>query len=162
MELNVALLKEGYLLSEHTHTMRLTGVLQDWYSNHQQDRYMALQTRPGAVTHENQMRLEVMANTWVKHLFACALGLPITSYQVGLDEVVVLAAIDKHEAQKILSQLVTAYLDMWRELPKIACKTAGKILIEWFQKPEDGFHSLAPIPLPFQLARIFDPYEIEH
>jgi hypothetical protein len=21
---------------------------------------------------------------------------------------------------------------------------------EWFQKPEDGFHSLAPIPLPFQ------------
>ena len=147
LELNVALLKEGYLLSEHTHTMRLTGVLQDWYSNHQQDRYMALQTRPGAVTHENQMRLEVMANTWVKHLFACALGLPITSYQVGLDEVVVLAAIDKHEAQKILSQLVSAYLDMWRELPKIACKTAGKILIEWFQKPEKDYMTLMQLGL---------------
>jgi hypothetical protein len=33
---------------------------------------------------------------------------------------------------------------------------------EWFQESEVGLHSLAPIPLPFQLARIFDPYEIEH
>lgn len=156
LELKVVLIKEGYQHSEHTHTMRLTGVLQDWYSNHPQDRYMALQTRPGAVTHEKQIRLEVMANMWVKHLFACALGLPITSYQVGLDEVVVLDAIHKNEAQKILSQILSAYLDMWRELPKIACKTAGKILIEWSKKVKDSKKSKKAqnAELPFSLTEL--------
>lgn len=136
LKLTIPLIDDGYQPTTTQHTIELTGVLQDWYSNHQQDQYLVVETRPGAVTHEKHIRLEVMASMWVNHLFACALGLPISSFKVGLDEVVELATMDQEEAKKLLSNLLAAYLDMWRDLPKIACKTAGKVLIEWFQKSE--------------------------
>lgn len=147
LKLTIPLIDEGYQPTTKLHTIELTGVLQDWYSNHQHDQYLAVETRPGAVTHEKHIRLEVMASMWVNHLFACALGLPLSSFKVGLDEVVELASMDQEEAKKLLSNLLAAYLDMWRDLPKMACKTAGKILIEWFQKPEKDHMTLMQLGL---------------
>jgi exodeoxyribonuclease V gamma subunit len=131
LELDIPLLSDDYRPTATQHKIVLTGVLQDWYSNYQQDQYRVVETRPGAVTNDKHIRLEIMASMWVNHLFACALGIALSSYKVGLDEVVVLEKIPKNEAQQLLRQLLAAYLDMWRDLPKIACKTAGKILIEW-------------------------------
>jgi exonuclease V gamma subunit len=117
-------------LSSMQQAIVLNGVLEDLFKHESNDRYMVLETRPGAVINNQHIRPEVMASMWVQHLFACALGIHLTSYKVGLDDVVELKAIDSATAQEFLKQLLSAYLNMWNELPRIACKTAWSLLIE--------------------------------
>lgn len=131
-------------LSSMQQAIVLNGVLKDLFKHEANDRYMILETRPGAVINNQHIRPEVMASMWVQHLFACALGIPLTSYKVGLDDVVVLKTIDSATAQGFLKQLLLAYLNMWNELPRIACKTAWSLLIE-LKKLEDNDLSLTDL-----------------
>jgi exodeoxyribonuclease V gamma subunit len=94
---------------------------------------LQLMARTGAVlTGKDNVvaaRGHVLVGLWVRHLAGCAMGLKLTSVQIGVDGQVVLQPMAKEAALDILSRLAIAYAQAWAAPLPVACKTAWTYLL---------------------------------
>ncbi|MDP5117065.1 MAG: exodeoxyribonuclease V subunit gamma [Burkholderiaceae bacterium] len=81
--------------------------------------------RPGKVLNSaGQARLYTLAPLWLGHLSANAAGVQTTTLQSGEDGLVALSPLPASNAQALLADLVTVYLQAWQRPLPLACISA--------------------------------------
>jgi exodeoxyribonuclease V gamma subunit len=95
-----------------------------WKQNAAQTAWLQVDVRAGSVVEGKSKqplpRVHTLTDVWVHHLMACASGTPTTSWQVGLNGVVQLNAINAPTALAHLQDLVQAYQAAWQSPLPIA------------------------------------------
>jgi exodeoxyribonuclease V gamma subunit len=74
--------------------------------------------RPGAIAtgkrDQQTPRADVLMNLWPQHVLLCAAAWHVRSVAVGLDGVALLPSLLPEEAQKILQQWLSVYVEAWQ------------------------------------------------
>jgi len=125
--------------------------VEDWLAGLRQDglgRWAQILVRPQAVKGKaGKPKWHDLIRPWVRHLAACASGLPLSTLRVGPDGIVELPPVAADQARAWLAAVVRAWHQgMIRPLP-LACKTA----FAWLAAGEEGIESAR--------AAAFDEYE---
>jgi len=108
----------------------LTGTLRDLFGSTDQTTGSCLQLaeRTGVVLAGSKTKPLVkghqLVRLWVRHLAGCAMGLELTSVQLGVDGEVVFVPLPAPQALRVLKQLADVYAQACRQLLPVACKTA--------------------------------------
>lgn len=157
LNLEFSVLEDGFVGSKKKHTLALNGQVDGVWTNQENNHWMCLEMRAGAVLSNQVVKLEVLKSLWVQHLWLSALGHQVSSYMIGLDATLELPSISTIQANRLLQQLVAAYVDMWRALPKIACKTAVSLLKKWAKERNTQGISLSDLLAATSLHQEISP-----
>jgi exodeoxyribonuclease V gamma subunit len=101
-------------------------------------------------------RGHVLVGLWVRHLAGCAMGLQLTSVQLGVDGQVVLRPMPKEAALNILSCLADAYAQVWAAPLPVACKTAWTYLLTVHQNVDREAAGKSPKDPHDEAEKTFD------
>ncbi len=108
-----------------------------------------LQGKDGAMA----ARVHVLAGLWVRHLAACAIGLELTSVQLGVDGQVRFGPLSAAQARGVLNRLARAYAQAWARPLPLACKTGWAYLLTQ-QQNEALTDADKPAKDPHEVAQV--------
>lgn len=86
--------------------------------------FLAIEFYPNAAMTQGKLKGCVLINSWLNHLYACALDYPLTSKLIASDGVFAFFPLPKNEAIKQLQTYIELYNQAWHQPLAVGCKTA--------------------------------------